>query len=244
MRLWIVFKSSVLAGFLWHHASCGEGASPHKHWEGMNVRILHSGPFVHPGERGDMTPYCRVDVGFQTCQAASSDTLAERGRRVLLPPDGELTTSGQEWKPRLPSLSPLILLWWGMGCGEGYLLMAGAEGFHLPIELEVGPWFFSMMFGWSKAVIVQRFSVLLNCLFPCPLASRLVLGLHFVCACWHFQVVFQHPVKHIYEARKPRNSCYVHLWVPRALGSLPPSSHLSDLPMLVLYKVSWISSCA
>ena len=62
----------------------------------MNVHVLHSGPFVHPGERGEVTPYCRVDVGFHTCQAASSDTLAEKVKGVLLPPEGELTTSGQE----------------------------------------------------------------------------------------------------------------------------------------------------
>lgn len=49
-----------------------------------------------PGERGEVTPYCRVDVGFHTGQAASSDTLAKSGRGVLLLPKGELTTSGQE----------------------------------------------------------------------------------------------------------------------------------------------------
>lgn len=53
----------------------------------MNVPFSTQARLFTQG-RGEVTPYCRVDVGFHTCQAASSDTPGIEGEGCLITSGG------------------------------------------------------------------------------------------------------------------------------------------------------------
>lgn len=101
------------------------------------------------------------------------------------------------------------------------------------------------MLGCSRAVIVQRFSVLLCLPFSAPYAreSRLLLwrlvvaivgvGVFFACVLWHFPVASLFSSKSgVYDTeRNPGNSPCVLLPLLRPLIALPSPLHFAESPV-------------
>lgn len=85
---------------------------------------------------------------------------------------------------------------------------------------------FSVMFDWSRVVIIQKFPILLGCPFE---RGSMLFGALFLCT-WYFGVAVYFNSKHgIYEAKRTTQGNH-HSAVPYVLRSSAnlPSCHLSE----------------
>lgn len=125
MRLWLLFKHSVLAGFLWHCSSCGGGVPPHYY----HIEVYCYSLMI-PEERA--SHYCWLEMGVLVHRMVFTDSRGERRRKyacywwsgmkfltpylvfsdsTLVGVVRHLVIAYHGWKPRLPT-QPLVVWVW------------------------------------------------------------------------------------------------------------------------------------